>query len=190
MTVPNSPQPPAPPGCAPRAHSCLGRQAILDLAVRGQLGTQDPDDQPASELLKRIQAEKSRRIEKGSLRKEKPLAPILEGNVPFPIPRSWVWTRIGDCSLLTEYGTSVKSDQVENGVPVLAMGDIQGGQVILGTRKKVPQHIEDLPQLFLRRFDLLYNRTNSAELVGRPASIWGGQCLHVCFVSHPNPIPQ
>ncbi|OGG46878.1 MAG: hypothetical protein A3F84_00390 [Candidatus Handelsmanbacteria bacterium RIFCSPLOWO2_12_FULL_64_10] len=143
------------------------RQTILNLAVRGKLVPQDPNDEPASELLKRIQAEKERLIKDGALRKEKPLPPVAEDEAPFAIPTSWIWARIGTCSLLTEYGTSVKSDHAENGVPVLKMGDIQGGRVILGGQKKVPRLIEDLPQLFLKRFDLLYNRTNSAELVGK-----------------------
>jgi type I restriction enzyme S subunit len=69
--------------------------------------------------------------------------------------------------LLTDYGTSVKSDQLADGVPILAMGNIQDGRVILNDRRRVPHGIDDLPQLFLKRFDLLYNRTNSAELVGK-----------------------
>ena len=69
----------------------------------------------------------------------------------------------------------MKSDHVEDGIPVLGMGDIQEGQVILGGQKRVPLQIEDLPQLFLKRFDLLYNRTNSAELVGKTGNLFGGR---------------
>jgi type I restriction enzyme S subunit len=143
------------------------RQTIRNLAVRGKLVSQDPKDEPATESVKRIQEEKSRLIKEGSLRKQTPLPLVHEEETPFAIPPSWVWTRIGTCSLLTEYGTSVKSDHAENGVPVLKMGDIHTGQVILGGQKTVSRKIEDLPQLFLKRFDLLYNRTNSAELVGK-----------------------
>lgn len=144
------------------------RRFMLDLAVRGKLAIQAADDEPASELIRQIQAEKLRRTKEGSLRKEKPMPPAVEDETaPFPLPTGWVWTRIGTCSLLTEYGTSVKADRSESGIPVLGMSDIQGGRVILGNQKKVPSQIEDLPQLFLKRFDLLYNRTNSAELVGK-----------------------
>jgi len=144
------------------------RRFILDLAVRGKLAIQITDDEPAANLVSRIQAEKLRRIKQGTLRKEKPLAATIDDEaLPFSIPSGWVWTRIGICSLLTEYGTSVKADRSEIGVPVLGMSDIQGGRVILGNKKRVPSQIEDLPQLFLKRFDLLYNRTNSAELVGK-----------------------
>jgi type I restriction enzyme S subunit len=143
------------------------RQSILNLAVRGRLVSQDLNDEPASELLKRIQAEKFKLIERGILRREKPLAPVTEAEVPFIVPASWRWSRLGTVSLLTEYGTSVKSEHANDGVPVVKMGDIQGGQVVLGGQKRVPRQIKDLPQLFLKRFDLLYNRTNSAELVGK-----------------------
>jgi type I restriction enzyme S subunit len=143
------------------------RRTILSLAVRGQLVPQGPAGESAAELLTRIQAEKAKLIEEGLLRKEKPLATIADDKVPFAIPTTWRWARIGTCSLLTDYGTSVKSDQVSDGVPILAMGNIQDGQVVLNDRRKVPQGIDDLPHLFLKRFDLLYNRTNSAELVGK-----------------------
>jgi type I restriction enzyme S subunit len=149
------------------------RQTILNLAVRGKLVAQDPNDEPASELLKRIKGEKERLIRDGSIRKEKPLPPVAEEEAPFPIRTSWRWARIGTCSLLTEYGTSMKSDHIENGVPVLKMGDIQDGKVHLGSQKRVPRSIDDLPQLFLKRFDLLYNRTNSAELVGKTGIYMG-----------------
>jgi type I restriction enzyme S subunit len=149
------------------------RESILSLAVRGRLVSQDPADEPAPELLKRIDAEKARLIKQGLLRKEKPLAPIDEDSVPFVVPNGWTWAKIGTCSLLTEYGTSVRSDANAGGVPVLAMGDIQDGRVILHGRKKVPAGIDDLPQLFLKRFDLLYNRTNSAELVGKTGIFLG-----------------
>jgi type I restriction enzyme S subunit len=159
------------------------RQTILNLAVRGKLVPQNPNDEPACELLKYIQDEKERFVKEGRIRKEKPLPEVAEEDAPFSIPISWSWARIGTCSLLTEYGTSVKSDHIDNGVPVLKMGDIHDGKVILGGQKKVPRSIDDLPQLFLRRFDLLYNRTNSAELVGK-TGIYLGEDDGYTFASY------
>lgn len=159
------------------------RQTILNLAIRGKLVSQDPNDEPASELLKCIQGEKARLIKAGTLRKEKPLPLVAKDEEPFAIPESWRWARIGACSLLTEYGTSVKSDHTEDGVPVLKMGDIQGGQVILGGQKKVSRAIAGLPQLFLKKNDLLYNRTNSAELVGK-TGIYLGEDDAYTFASY------
>ena len=159
------------------------RHFILDLAVRGKLVEQNRKDEPASELLKRIQNEKMRRIRDGALGKERAQTPVLEAEVPFAVPTNWSWTRIGICSLATDYGTSVKSDHLQNGVPVLTMGNIQGGKVVLDERKKVSPKIEDLPRLFLSRLDLLYNRTNSAELVGK-TGIYLGENNAYTFASY------
>ncbi len=159
------------------------RQTILDFAVRGQLVPQDPNDEPAAELLERIKMKKALLIKDGALRKEKSLPPVVEDEAPFNIPTTWSWARIGTCSLLTEYGTSVKSGHVENGIPVLKMGDVRDGKLRLGGQKKIPRSIEDLPQLFLKRFDLLYNRTNSAELVGKTGIYLGDDDVYT-FASY------
>ncbi len=68
------------------------RQFILDLAVRGKLVEQDPKDEPASELLKRIAAEKARLAKEGEIRKPKPFPAVDEP--PFVLPQSWRWTRM------------------------------------------------------------------------------------------------
>ena len=74
------------------------RQKILDLAIRGKLVPQDPNDEPASVLLERIRAEKERLIKEGKIKRSKQSAsdtPHYE-NVPFEIPDSWEWTTIND----------------------------------------------------------------------------------------------
>jgi type I restriction enzyme S subunit len=72
------------------------RRFILDLAVRGKLVPQDPNDEPAAELLKQIQTEKARLVKEGKIRKEEPLPIVDESVALFELPRSWVWTRIGE----------------------------------------------------------------------------------------------
>lgn len=72
------------------------RELILELAVRGKLVPQDANDEPASELLKRIQAEKSKLIAEGKVKKDKSFAPITEGEKPFALPNGWEWVRIGN----------------------------------------------------------------------------------------------
>ncbi len=72
------------------------KNAILQLAVQGKLVPQDPTDEPASELLKRIMVEKERLIKKGKIKKEKNLPGITEEDAPFDIPASWRWLRLGD----------------------------------------------------------------------------------------------
>lgn len=70
------------------------RHFILDLAVRGKLVDQHPDDEPASELLQRIQAEKVRLVKAGEIKKEKPFSLIGREEAPFGVPPGWEWTRI------------------------------------------------------------------------------------------------
>jgi len=68
------------------------RRTILNLAVRGKLVPQDPEDEPAAELLKRIAKEKTRLVKAGEIKKPKKFPPIDE--IPYSLPPSWRWTRI------------------------------------------------------------------------------------------------
>ena len=78
------------------------RELILTLAVQGKLVLQDPKDEPASELLKKIRAEKDRLIAKGKIKRDKPLAEIGEEEKPFELPAGWEWVRLN--SLLQKIG--------------------------------------------------------------------------------------
>lgn len=144
------------------------RQSILQEAVQGKLVKQNKNDEPASELLKRIKAEKEKLIKQGKLKKEKPLPPISQNDIPYLLPEGWVWCRLGEIVLKMEYGTSEKSS-VNNDVPVLGMGNIQEGKLVLDKLKYVSKSIKDLPKLYLKKHDLIFNRTNSFELVGKSA---------------------
>ena len=71
------------------------RRFILDLAVRGKLVPQDPNDEPASELLKRIAAEKARLVKAGRIRKAEALvAAARVDEAPFDLPTNWRWVRL------------------------------------------------------------------------------------------------
>ncbi|MDO6409815.1 restriction endonuclease subunit S [Pantoea phytobeneficialis] len=70
------------------------KQTILQLAVMGKLVPQDPNDEPASELLKRIEQEKAQMVKEGKIKKQKPLPPISEDEKPFELPQGWEWCRI------------------------------------------------------------------------------------------------
>ncbi|MFW0824761.1 restriction endonuclease subunit S [Cronobacter dublinensis] len=71
------------------------KQTILQLAVMGKLVPQDPNDEPASELLKRIEQEKEKLVKEGKIKKQKPLPPISGDEKPFELPKGWEWCRIG-----------------------------------------------------------------------------------------------
>ncbi|MEG1465408.1 MAG: restriction endonuclease subunit S [Hafnia sp.] len=86
------------------------RELILELAVRGKLVPQDPNDEPASELLKRIAAEKAELVKQGKIKKQKPLPEISEGEKPFELPEGWEWVRLG---FITNYGECDKAEPTD-----------------------------------------------------------------------------
>ncbi len=159
------------------------KQTILQLAVMGKLVPQNPEDEPAGELLKKIGREKARLVKEGKIKKQNPLAVINDNEKVYELPIGWFWSRIGNASLSTEYGLSEMTFNGIKGIPVLKMGDIQDGKVMLGGQKLVPENVEGLPFLYLNRGDLLYNRTNSAELVGK-TGIFNGNDDAYTFASY------
>ena len=106
------------------------RQKILDLAIRGKLVPQDPNDEPASVLLERIRAEKERLIKEGKIKRSKKSAsdtPHYE-NVPFEVPENWEWTTIGEIASSILYGVS-ESAKEEGVYKLLRITDIQNNKV-------------------------------------------------------------
>ena len=127
------------------------RELILELAVRGKLVPQDANDEPASELLKRIEAEKARLIAEGKIKSKSPLTPLLqrggstttsstpvisnappfvkgglggifEEEQPFELPQGWEWTLLGE---ITNFGTTEKLDLISDDTWVLDLEDIE-----------------------------------------------------------------
>jgi len=98
------------------------RELILELAVRGKLVPQYPNDEPASELLKRIAEEKTRLVAEGKIKKQKPLTEIDEEALPFELPAGWVWTRLGE---ITNFGSTIKKDEIPEDAWVLDLEDIE-----------------------------------------------------------------
>ncbi|EOL8970178.1 restriction endonuclease subunit S [Cronobacter dublinensis] len=87
------------------------RELILELAVRGKLVPQDPNDEPASELLKRIAAEKAELVKQGKIKKQKPLPEISEDEKPFELPEGWEWVRLielGSWAIGSGFPTSIQ----------------------------------------------------------------------------------
>ncbi|MFA1661227.1 restriction endonuclease subunit S [Klebsiella quasipneumoniae] len=76
------------------------RELILELAVRGKLVPQDPNDEPASELLKRIAVEKAELVKQGKIKKQKPLLRISEDEKPFELPEGWEWITLSEIATI------------------------------------------------------------------------------------------
>lgn len=72
------------------------KNSILQLAIQGRLVAQDANDEPAEVLYAKIQAEKQKLIKEGKIKKDKPLPPIADDEIPFEIPSTWKWVRLGD----------------------------------------------------------------------------------------------
>ena len=147
------------------------RQKILDLAIHGKLVPQDPNDEPASVLLERIKAEKERLIKEGKIKRSKKSGSsdtLHYENVPFEVPSSWVWCRLEDIVCELKYGTSEKSSSVGK-IAVLRMGNISNVGTIDYSNLVYSSNDEDIEQYSLEKDDLLFNRTNSSEWVGKTA---------------------
>jgi type I restriction enzyme, S subunit len=102
------------------------RQTILNLAVRGKLVSQDPNDEPASELLKRITAERVRLVMAGEAKQQECRALALN-EVPFDLPENWAWTRLGAICSKTGSGSTPRGGQASYqavGVPLLRSQNI------------------------------------------------------------------
>ena len=107
------------------------RRFILDLAVRGKLVLQDSNDEPASELLKRIAAEKARLVKAGEIRKPRELGRRDAITVLFEIPQSWQWVRLDSVGAIIGGGTPSANEAVNfaepgQGIPWLTPADLGG----------------------------------------------------------------
>ena len=145
------------------------RQKILDLAIRGKLVPQDSNDEPASVLLERIKAEKERLIKEGKIKRSKKSAKTSDTpHYPYLLPKGWEWCRLEDIVCELKYGTSEKSSSVGK-IAVLRMGNITNVGTIDYSNLVYSSNDEDIKQYSLEKDDLLFNRTNSCEWVGKTA---------------------
>lgn len=162
------------------------RAALLDRAFRGELTRtwreQHPDMEPADRLLERIREEKaSMEIQKGRRKKAADLSPI---DPPYELPEGWKWVRLGELTESTGYGTSAKANDDTTGVPVLRMGNIQHGELESDNLRYLPPDHPDVQKYQLEEDDLLFNRTNSYELVGKTAIVRAQQAGKMTYASY------
>jgi len=144
------------------------RELILQLAVQGKLGTQDAGDEPASVLLEKIKAEK-----KGKTKKPLNSDECQEGTLPFLIPKKWVWTKFENIVLDAQPGFAC-GERDSQGIAQLRMNNINPrGDFIWEKILRVPFD-EALKQKYeLKCGDVVFNNTNSLELVGKSGHFKG-----------------
>jgi type I restriction enzyme S subunit len=135
------------------------RRFILDLAVRGKLVRQDPNDEPASELLKRIAEEKARLLKAGKIKVRNITARGREP-IDFDCPMGWALTELGEVSLKITDGAHKTPTYVEKGVPFISVKDFSGGRLDLSNTRFIPDHEHQIlyQRCDPRRGDILIGR--------------------------------
>ena len=155
------------------------REKVLDLAIRGKLVPQDPNDEPASVLLERIRAEKEQMIKDGKLKakdikndtiifkgddnlhyEQFPDGTVkcIEDEIPFELPYGWAWCRLGTISFAIQYGLSNSAEQTGTH-RLLRITDIQNGNV---NWNEVPfTTIKNADDYLLHKGDIVFARTGA-----------------------------
>lgn len=177
------------------------RQALLKAAVEGTLTAQwraahGTPPETGADLLQRILQERRTRWEDKQRAKfaqagktppngwqAKYPEPVAPGTSDLPaLPEGWAWAAIDQLAFAQKYGSSAKTSE-DAGVPVLRMGNIQEGELDFSSLKYLPKSHEEFPALFLDDGDMLFNRTNSPELVGKTA-IYRSQVSPCSYASY------
>ena len=135
------------------------RQKILDLAIHGKLVPQDPNDEPASVLLERIKAEKEQLIKEGKIKRQKKSTSSdtshYENDVPFEVPKGWVWCRLGDVfSHNTGKALNSSNKEGEN-LTYITTSNVYWDRFELNDLKKMPFTNSELEKCTVSKGDLL-----------------------------------
>ncbi|MDF5409959.1 restriction endonuclease subunit S, partial [Vibrio parahaemolyticus] len=144
------------------------KQTILQLAVMGKLVPQDPSDEPAAELLKRIAEEKAQLVKENKIKKQKALPPISEDEKPFELPNGWEWCRLEDVvdiqSGITK-GRKLAGRELKT-IPYLSVANVQRGYLILNNVKEIDLPIDELEKYSVEDGDLLITEGGDWDKVG------------------------
>ena len=161
------------------------KNSILQMAVQGKLVPQDPNDEPASVLLERIRKEKEQLIKEGKIKKEKNPSYIFRGTdnlpyekvgknepvciadeVPFEIPESWEWARLGTILHKLSDGTHSRPQYVPSGIPFISVKDVSGGKLDFSDCKYITE--EEHRELYSRcnpeRGDILLTKVGTTGI--------------------------
>ena len=146
------------------------KNSILQLAIQGRLVAQDANDEPAEVLYAKIQAEKQKLIKEGKIKKDKPLPPITEDEIPFEIPPTWKWVRLGDIGESRIGLTYHPEDISDDGMIVLRSSNIQNNKLSFNDVVRVKAAVPN--NLLVNTGDIIIcARNGSKALVGKSAII-------------------
>lgn len=144
------------------------KQSILQYAMEGKLVEQDPTDEPAGELLKKIKAEKAQLIKENKIKRTKTLPEITQEEKPFEIPTSWEWARLGDVSNYIQRGRSPRYSNTETKHKVISQKCVQWEEITLNKAKYISNTFFDKLEnyRFVKKDDMLWCSTGTGT-VGR-----------------------
>lgn len=140
-------------------------------AIAGKLTAdwraKNPDAEPASELLKRIAAEKAQLVKDKKIKAQKPLPPITDAEKPFELPQGWEWCRLGEASLFVTDGTHKTPQYMESGIKFVSAKDIKSGALTFGQCKYISkeEHSELIKRCRPEKMDLLISKSGSIGTV-------------------------
>lgn len=132
--------------------------------MRGKLVKQDPNDEPASELLKKIKAEKAELIKEKKIKKSKPLPPITDDEKPFDIPDSWEWVRLGEITKKITDGTHNPPPNAHLGKQIISAVNIKNGKIDFKLSDRFVTNLQfekEDKRTHIRRGDILFTIVGS-----------------------------
>lgn len=142
------------------------RQSILQYAMEGKLVEQRPEEGTAEELLREIRAEKARLVKEGKIKKTKPLPEISEDEIPFEVPESWMWVRLGDIlSSLTD-GTHKTPKYTVSGIPFISVKNISSRFLSFENTKFISarEHEELIKRCHPEKGDILLSKVGTTGI--------------------------
>lgn len=164
------------------------KQTILQLAVMGKLVPQDPNDEPASELLKRIEQEKAQLVKEGKIKKQKLLPPVSDEENPFELPQGWEWCRVSNVAMFTTSGSRDWAKYYsEKGALFVTMGNLSRGSYDLrmdNIRHVSPPTEGEGLRTRLETFDLIISITGDVGNLGLIPDEFGEAYInqHTCLL--------
>lgn len=161
------------------------RQAFLREAMQGKLIKNEElkirNEESGAALLEKIKVEKERLIKEGKIKKQNPLPPITEEEVPFEIPENWVWCRLGDITFIRSgIALGKKFNGLTREIPYLRVANVQRGSLDLSRIKYLHLPEETISKYLLKHNEILVNEGGDFDKVGRCA-IWNSEiesCVH------------
>lgn len=163
------------------------KQAILAAAFRGELTREWRGRRQISISKDELEALRVSKWEierdRGKVRGRYSLPDDMDWQPALDLPPGWILASVDQIAFLVQYGSSAKTTDDHLGVAVLRMGNIQNGKMNLTSLKFLPENHDEFPNLLLEDGDALFNRTNSAELVGKTA-VYRGQPERASFASY------